>query len=385
MTLATPFCLEVTASLSDFSSIALQKRYMTLDVAEPFNAYSGVEIIIDDETSVFAGSTNGRVLTINNPWGTQQMAENILEKLRGFTYQPYTATGALLDPAAELGDGVSLNGYYSGIFKMSKNYSSLMATEISAPQDEEIDHEYPFESKANRDIKRKFMAVESEFAIQSSEISAKVSQTGGDTSSFGWNLLSDHFSLFSGNTEVFRVDSSGATVSGVIRATSGQIGNFNIGTNAIWNNISSLYNPGGLSSGVYLGTDGIRLGNGFIATNSGNVTMNNLTANNATLNGTLTVGGAYISADTLRQGAQTAYSNSGYWSGGAGYGYGYGNATAYGTATYPSYFTCGSLWVKSSATMSSVGISGSLQYKSRTASWQTLNIGGSYYTVLVGY
>lgn len=371
--------------MSDYASIALQKRYMTLDVAEPFASYSGVEIIIDDETSVFAGSTNGRVLTINNPWGTQQMAQNILDKLRGFTYQPYTATGALLDPAAELGDGVSLNGYYSGIFKMSKNYSSLMATEIAAPQDEEIDHEYPFESKANRDIKRKFMSVESEFAIQSNEIAAKVSQTGGDTSSFGWNLLSDHFSLFSGNTEVFRVDSSGATVSGVIRATSGQIGGFNIGTNSIWNNINSIYNPGGLSSGVYVGTDGIRLGNGFVASNSGNVTMNNLTANNATLTGTLNVGGAYITADTLRQGAQSAYSNGSYWSGGAGYGYGYGNATAYGTSTYPSYFTCGSLWVKTSATMSSVGISGSLQYRSRTASWQTLNIGGNYYTVLVGY
>lgn len=311
---------------------------MSLDVAEPFNAYSGVEIIIDDETSVFAGSTNGRVMTINNPWGTQQMAENILDKLRGFTYQPYTASGALLDPAAELGDGVSLNGYYSGIFKMSKNYSSLMATEIAAPQDEEIDHEYPFESKANRDIKRKFMAVESEFAIQSREISAKVSQTGGDTSSFGWNLLSDHFSLFSGNTEVFRVDSSGATVSGVIRATSGQIGGFNIGTNSIWNNINSVYNPGGLSSGVYLGTDGIRLGNGFVANNAGNVIMNDLTANNAKLNGTLTIGDVQITAEALRSGAQSAYSNSTYWSGGAGYGYGYGNATNRYSGLYPSYF-----------------------------------------------
>jgi len=366
--------------LSDYASIALQKRYMTLDVAEPFSAYSGVEIIIDDETSVFAGSTNGRVLTINNPWGTQQMAQNILNKLRGFTYQPYTASGALLDPAAELGDGVSLNGYYSGIFKMSKNYSSLMATEIAAPQDEEIDHEYPFESKANRDIKRKFMTVESEFAIQSNQIAAKVSQTGGDASSFGWNLLSDHFSLFSGNTEVFRVDSSGATVAGTIRATDGTIGNFNIGRTAIWNNISSFSNPGGLSSGVYLGTDGIRLGQNFTVSTTGNVT-----ANNMTLLGTLNVGGSTITAAALRQGAQSAYNNGSYWSGGAGYGYGYGNATAYGTATYPSYFTCGSLWVKSSATMSSVGISGSLQYKSRTANWQTLNIGGSYYTVLVGY
>jgi len=318
--------------LSDYASIALQKRYMEMDVAEPFQSYSGVEIVVDDETTYFAGSTNGRVITIENPWGTQQMAENILSRLRGFTYQPYTATGALLNPAAELGDGISLNGYYSGIFKIEKSFSSLMASDIAAPQDEEIDHEYPYESRENRKITRKFMAVESEFRLQSNEIAAKVSQTGGNNSSFGWNLLSDHFSLFSGNTEVFRVDRNGATVKGVITATSGKIGNFNIGSSAIWNNISSFSNPGGLSSGVYLGTDGIRLGQNFTVNSSGYVT-----ANSMTLTGTLTIGGQTITANALRSGAQSAYNNASYWSGGAGGGYAFTNATQ--SQSYaPSYF-----------------------------------------------
>lgn len=358
---------------------------MEMDVSEPFDAYAGVEIVIDDETSVFAGSRNGRVITIENPWGTQQMAEDILAKLRGFTYQPYTASGALLDPAAELGDGVSLNGYYSGLYKISRTYSSLMAADIAAPQDEEIDHEYPFEPKADREIARKFSAVQSEFRLQSNEIAAKVSQTGGDNTSFGWNLLSDHFSLFSGSTEVFRVDSTGATVAGTIRATDGTIGNFNIGRTAIWNNIESFSNPGNLSSGVYLGTDGIRLGRNFTVSTTGNVT-----ANNMTLTGTLNVGGSTITAAALRQGAQSAYNNGSYWSGGAGYGYGYGYATQNGTSNYPSYFKCGTLTVTNGINNSgsysngrNITIDGSgLWVNGSLASWQTRTISGVTITYL---
>ena len=351
--------------MSEYDINQLYKRFSSLDVSPQFDGYSGVEIIISDDTAVFSGSRNGRVITITNPWGTQEQADNILASIAGFQYQPYVATDALLNPAAELGDGVMLNGLYSGIYKISRNYTPIMNTDIEAPQDEEIDHEYPWESKENRDIDRRFMAVEAEFAIQSDEISAKVSQTGGESSSFGWDLLSDHFSLYSGNNEVFRVDSTGATVKGIITATGGKIGNFNIGSQAIWHTISAFNNPDGYSSGVYLGTDGIRLGQNFTVNSQGNVS-----ANNMTISGTLNVGGALISAASLRQGAS--------------YGSSYGSATYYGTTSYPTYFTCGSIFVKTSAVLTSVGIAGSLTFKAYEAKWQTLNIGGTYYTVLVG-
>lgn len=302
--------------MSDYSNISLSKRYMELDVSPQFNGYSGVEIVVDDKTTYFAGNTNGRVITIQNPWGTQEQADNILSSLQGFSYQPYTASGALLDPAAEIGDGVSLNGLYSGLYRISRNYSSLMATEIAAPQDEEIDHEYPFETKGNREITRKFMAVESEFTLQSNEIAAKVSKTSPEgQTSFSWNLTDSAWEVKSNGNTIFKVDNSGAEVTGVIKATSGKIGNFNIGSNAIWNNISAFNNPGGLSSGVYLGTDGIRLGRNFAVNSSGNIT-----ANNATLNGTLTIGGEQITAATLRSGAQSAYNNGSYWGGGGAAG-----------------------------------------------------------------
>ena len=332
-----------------------------MDVSPQFDGYSGVEIVVDEETSYFSGETSGRVITISNPWGTQEQADNILARLQGFQYQPYTATGALLDPAAELGDGVVLNGLYSGVYKISKNFSSLISSDIAAPQDEEIDHEYPYEAKENREINRRFDSVESEFAIQSNEIAAKVSQTGGNNSSFGWSLVSDHFSLFSGNSEVFRVDSSGAEVSGVIRATSGMIGGFNIGSKAIYNNISDFSNSGNKSSGVYLGTDGIRLGKNFTVNSSGNVT-----ANNMVLTGTLNVGGTNITANNLRLGAERANGGYGTWNGTST---AWNNATKNGTGSYPGYFTCGALRVNSNATVyGNLILSGAFNYGGRPVS-----------------
>ncbi len=348
--------------MSDYSINSLSTRFADLKATETFDGYSGVEIVVDENTTYFAGSTAGRVLPITNPWGTQQQADNILTKIQGYQYQPYTATDAILDPSAELGDGVNLNGLYGGIYRVSRKFTDLMAADISAPADEEIDHEYPFEKKENREINRRFTAVESEFSLQSDLISAKVSQTGGDNSSFGWQLLSDHFSLYSGSNEVFRVDSSGATVKGHFEATSGKIGNFNIGKNAIWNNISDFANSGNLSSGVYLGTNGIRLGKNFTVNSSGNVT-----ANNMELNGTLKIGGSNITAAALRSGAQSAYTNGSRWSTGSGYGYNYNDATQNGATSYPRYFKCANLTVTSVSALDTVYAS-------------TLYVNGSKYT-----
>lgn len=335
-----------------------------------------MEIIVDEETTYFAGTTAGRVLTIENPWGTQAQADNILDQIRGFQYQPYAASGALLNPAAEIGDGVNLNGVYSGVYKLDRSYSRLMDADISAPADEEIDHEFAYTPKEERKIQRRFAAVEAEFVIQSNLIAAKVSQTGGDNSSFGWTLTATDHSWYAGSTRVMRVNSSGLEVTGKITATSGKIGNFNIGTRSIWNNIDNFANSGNLSSGVYVGTDGIRLGRNFTVNSSGNVT-----ANNMTLTGTLSVGGSNISAAVLRQGAQSAYSNGGTWTTGSGYGYAYNRATDSGSGSYPSFF-------KSYRIDADDVRTGSLMAGGYFASWKTLSVttpgGGSYTMTYLG-
>lgn len=296
--------------------INLSQRVSTLDKAPQFDSYSKVIINIDEETQVSAGNAFGRTLEFDNPFGTQAMANQILAKLRGFQYQPYSSSGALLDPAAEIGDAISIKDVYGGLYTRVRTFSRLMKADISAPYDEEINHEYKFESPEQRKFKREMgdvratLSIESDritaevaqreadstefrsqLNIQSTEIAARVTKTGNVSNTFAWSLDSDGFyindapitaSVKQNKSAKFSFTNTGLKIRGDITATSGKIGNFNIGNTAIWNNISKFRNTSP-TTGVYLGTDGIQLGQRFFVDTYGNVTANNLTINGGSI------------------------------------------------------------------------------------------------------
>ena len=394
------------------------------------------------------------------------MAQNILNRLSGYQYQPYQADGALLDPAAEIGDAVGTATSYGGLFTRSRKFGRLMKADVSAPHDEEINHEFKYESPQERkftrvtgeikasiiltnnmiqsevvarqnadnemssritqtansitaEVQRATAAegtlsssitqnanditaeviratqeegtLRSSLSVQASEIAAKVDSSGGG-GSFSWVLNSSSHTWKANNTEVMRVSASGLWLKGQIEASSGKIGGFDIGTNALsyngltWGDTSRNY-------GAYIGQSGIQLGKNFKVDNAGNVS-----ATNMTLTGTLTIGGSTITADALRQGAQQSYNNYGswngttstvnsngsYWSGGASGGYSYNAATVNGTTSYPSYFTCGYLYAKNglnvtgSCNASSMSASNGITVGGRyTATWQSKTVKGS--------
>ena len=316
--------------------VALARNVGQLEVSPQFTDYSKVVIHVNADTVIEVGNDTGRTLEFTNPFATQAMAQNILQSLTGFQYQPYTASDALLDPAAEIGDAANIHGSYGGIYSRSRKFDELMPADIAAPHDEEINHEYQFVAPENREFSRQISDVKASLIIANDRIDASVSKTGGEESTFGWSLQADGHRWFSGNREVMAVTASGLTVKGRVEASEGKIGNFNIGANAIWNNISQF--GGSQSSGVYLGTDGIQLGQAFRVDSTGQVNATNIAANNMVLTGVLTIGGQQITADALRSGAQSAYSTGSYWSGGAGYGYSYKNATNRNSGSYPGYF-----------------------------------------------
>lgn len=332
--------MEVTESLSDVISVL--RRVTSVDVAPQFDNYSKVIIRVSNDTAYEVGNDTGRTLEIDNPFGTQQMAEDILASLIGYQYQPYYAYGALLDPAAEIGDAVNMRGAYGGIYTRERTFGRLMKADVSAPHDEEINHEYQYESPEQREFTRAIGEVKASLIIANDNIEAKVSQESPEgQTSFSWRLLSDSHKWYANGSEVMSVSASGLKVTGEVQAASGKIGNFNISATAIWNNLSEF--GGTQSSGVYVGTNGIQLGQNFKVDTMGNATLNSLTANNATINGTLMVGGSAITAANLRLGATRA--NGGYstWNGTST---AWGNATANGTSSYPAYFTCGRLNVR---------------------------------------
>lgn len=181
----------------------------------------------DGEDIIYqAGDDSGYVLETENQFGSQQMASMILFalKLRGYQYQPFNAGAVLLDPSVEIGDPVSVSDNNSVVQRIQTNFSRLMASDVASPHDEEINHEYAYEPRTERNFKRQIGDVRATLSIQANEIAARVTQTGGNNSSFGWSLLATEFGLYSGNRKVFYVNSSGAHVEGEITATSGVIG-----------------------------------------------------------------------------------------------------------------------------------------------------------------
>lgn len=144
--------------------------------APQFDGFSKVIITVSDEIEYAAGNDTGRVLRITNPWGTPQMARDILESVRGFQYQPYTAEGAMIDPSVELGDGVTANNVYGGVYTQKISFGPLLTATVSAPEDEELNHEYPYKSKPNKEITREAKLLRAEMRIQADRITMEVEE-----------------------------------------------------------------------------------------------------------------------------------------------------------------------------------------------------------------
>lgn len=155
-------------------TINVLNRAVSLDTAPKFDAYTGVRLWYDDEQFFFAGDETGRVLEADNPWATQSMAESVLASISGYSYQPFEAGSAILDPAAELGDGVNVGGVYGPLASITTRFDAMCAADIAAPADEEIDHEYPYLSPAEREYKRNKARTYSLISKTSEEIRLEV-------------------------------------------------------------------------------------------------------------------------------------------------------------------------------------------------------------------
>ena len=139
--------------VSDY--IDISNNAASLDYAPALEPFTGVRLWYDDDVCYFAGDESGRVLEADCPWATQAIANSVLNSIRGFEYQPFEAGTALLNPEAELGDGVRVGGVYAPLASINTTFNAMYTSDISAPSDEEVDHEYPFLTKQERELSRK--------------------------------------------------------------------------------------------------------------------------------------------------------------------------------------------------------------------------------------
>lgn len=137
------------------ADIELGRDVQSFSKTDAYAPISRVTITDDAGNDFTAGNDTGRALELGCPWATQTMANDLLTKFRGKVYRPFTASGAMLDPAAELGDTVSCNGVESILGEIDTIYDALCASDISAPGDQDVNHEYEYSDATTRELKRK--------------------------------------------------------------------------------------------------------------------------------------------------------------------------------------------------------------------------------------
>ena len=129
-----------------------------------------------------SGSDTGRTLTALQPDGTNAMAAVILAKVSGYKHVGYEGSKALLDPAVELGDAVTVDGLYVPLIALDMTFEPLLAPDISAPDADELDDEYPYKSPTQRQIERNMAKTRSLITKTSEEINLKVEGIDGRVS-----------------------------------------------------------------------------------------------------------------------------------------------------------------------------------------------------------
>ncbi len=136
----------------------------SLQSSEQFAPYSKVVLKTDDYDSsqaktFTAGDDSGRTLEAVLPWASQEVADSILESIRGYAYQPINAKGVIIDPATELGDDITVGGVKGFIENQDIKFGGILRADIAAPGEEQIDHEFQFIVKRDRKTARNFGAV----------------------------------------------------------------------------------------------------------------------------------------------------------------------------------------------------------------------------------
>ncbi len=150
---------------------------------------SRVTLKVDDESVLTAGDDTGMELEADCPHATQAMVNAILAKVKGYRYQMFSAGDAGLDPAAELGDGITAGGVYSVISRLSDDGSGFPS--VTAPGEAELEDEYPAGGPMSREFDRKIAETRSSITKTAEQIRLEVAnQVQGLSSSFTVELNS---------------------------------------------------------------------------------------------------------------------------------------------------------------------------------------------------
>jgi len=252
--------------LSD--KVFLGTRMAQLDTSPSLAPVSKVILAVDSENAYIAGNDTGRTVEVTCPYGTQEMANNILAALSSYTYTPAMAQDAILDPAAEIGDGLTMGGVYTVLAQSTLTFDGLMTSDAGAPGQAEQESEYKYQSPVIADINWQLAETRSLISKTSEEILLKVeNELEGLSSSFSVQLQ--------------QIQSQVTGLNGQVSSITQKV-----------DNITLSVSNGSTSSSISLSVGGVTV-------SSQTIQMNGLVTFTGLANGTTTIDGACIKTGTI--------------------------------------------------------------------------------------
>lgn len=193
------------------------RRAKSITIGKKLPPVSGVVLSGDNDAVFVAGDESGYVVETFVPNATQQMANDLLNKMRGFEYQGYTAQNAFIPPDVELGDGITVKGVYGVLASREYSFTPKMTETISAPYESEDEHEYGYKGNYAQDIAHKVQQGQLYYGTRISKQSGlEIVKTDGNIEKSRVTLNSDTLAFYNNNgQEAFYYD----TPSGVFRLT----------------------------------------------------------------------------------------------------------------------------------------------------------------------
>lgn len=215
------------------------KYYVGKDVTSfsdkgKYKPISRVTLLVDDENSLTAGDDTGMEVIASCPHATQPMVNALLQTMKGYQYQAYEAGAANIDPAAELGDGVTVGGIYSPLSKLSDDGRGYAG--ISSPGEAEMEDEYLAEGYIVQEFNRKIAETRSIITKTSEEIMLKVEGIDGKYTEVKTTLAGLTVTDASGTTKIngssIKTDNlyvDAANINGTLTADQIQTGSIRVG------------------------------------------------------------------------------------------------------------------------------------------------------------
>lgn len=276
----------MTGYLSD---LYVGERAAGISVPPKFDAISKVVLLVDDENYYEAGNGTGRTLELTCPYGTQEMANNILASVSGYQYQPVTATDVLADPAVELGDSMTVGGAYSIVAQREIDFGLLLPMGLAAPGQAEIESEYPYVSQQQSETNRQIAETRSEIKKTSTEIQLSVeSQINELSASIDIQLNSITSTIQGQGGQISQINQTLTSINSTIQGLDGAISEIDQKVDNIRISVSN----GSTSSTITLTVDGVTV-------SSQNITMSGLVTYTGLSSGTTTINGACIKTGTI--------------------------------------------------------------------------------------